>query len=137
MQRVHNIIGMSPAKLRCVVVDDDHSFLEQVKRWFLLSCSDFEVLPFANSVDAVDYLRNQRADLIVTAYLVPAIDGLQLISIVRAFNAHVPICMTSSVPIQAAALARGATTFISKAALWSQLGSMLAELRAKADSIAA
>jgi hypothetical protein len=77
------MIGMSPAKLRWVVVDDDHSFLEQVKRWFLISCSDFEVLPFANSVDAVDCLRKQRVDLIVTAYPVPAIDGLQLISIVR------------------------------------------------------
>jgi two-component SAPR family response regulator len=58
---------MSPAKLRCVVVDDDCDFLEQVKRWFLRSCADFEVLPFANSVDALDYLRRERVDLIVTA----------------------------------------------------------------------
>lgn len=129
-QRSYSV--MSPAKLRCVVIDDDEVFLDQIKRWFLLSCSDFEVLPFANSVDAIDYLRRQRVDLIVTAYLVPAIDGLQLISIVRAFNAHVPICMTSSVPIRAAALARGATAFVSKAALWSQLGGMLAKLRGRA-----
>jgi CheY-like chemotaxis protein len=115
-----------------VIVDDDREFLEQVKRWFLISCTDFEVFPFANSVDALEYLRRERVDLILTAYLVPAIDGLQLISIVRAFNAHVPICMTSRVPIQAAALARGATSFLSKGNLWSHLGSLLAKLRGPA-----
>jgi CheY-like chemotaxis protein len=124
-----SVVTMSPAKLRCVVVDDDREFLEQVRRWFWISCTDFEVCPFANSVEALDYLRRERVDLIVTAYLVPAIDGLQLISIVRAFNAHVPICMTSRVPIQDAALARGATAFVSKARLWSQLGSLLRKLR--------
>src|SRR5688572_26600735 len=128
---------MTPAKLRCVVVDDDHEFMDQVKRWFLISCSDFEVLPFANSVEALDYVRRERVDLIVTAYLVPAIDGLQLISIVRAFNAHVPICMTSSVPIRAAALARGATAFCSKAGLWTHLGGLLGRFRERAAAFAA
>jgi CheY-like chemotaxis protein len=128
---------MTPAKLRCVVVDDDPEFLEQVKRWFLLSCSDFEVLPFANSVDALDYVRRERVDLIVTAYLIPAMDGLQFISIVRAFNAHVPICMTSHVPIQAVALARGATAFCAKARLWTHLGGLLGRLRKRAATFAA
>ena len=123
---------MSPAKLRCVVVDDDREFLDQVKRWFLISCSDFEVLPFANSVDAIDYVRRERVDLIVTAYLIPAMDGLQFISLVRAFNSRVPICMTSHVPIQTAALARGATAFCSKAGLWTHLGGLLGRLRERA-----
>lgn len=120
---------MSPAQLRCVIVDDDHAFLEQVKRWFLIRCPDIEVLPFSNSVEAADYLRRQRVDLIVTAYLVAPMDGLQLIGIVRAFDAHVPICMTSSVPIEAAALARGATAFVPKAAIWPELGNMVTTLR--------
>lgn len=120
---------MPPAQLRCVVVDDDHAFLEQVKRWLLIRRPDIEVLPFSNNVEAADYLRRQPVDLIVTAYLVPPMDGLQFISIVRAFNAHVPICMTSSVPIQAAALSRGATAFVPKAALWTELGNMVATLR--------
>ena len=120
---------MRPAKLRCVVVDDDREFLEQVNRWFVHSGTDFEVLPFASSVDALDYLRRERVDLILTAYLVAPIDGLQIISIIRGFNAHVPICMVSSVPMQAAALARGATAFLAKARLWSQLDSVLAKVR--------
>lgn len=120
---------MSPAQLRCVIVDDDHAFLEHVKRWFHINCPDIEVLPFSNSVEAADCLRRQQVDLIVTAYLVSPMDGLQLISIVRAFDAHVPICMTSSVPIEAAALSRGATAFVPKAALWTELGNRVATLR--------
>lgn len=128
---------MTPAKLRCVVVDHDREFLEQVKHWFLISCSDFEVLQFANSVDAIGYVRRERVDLIVTAYLIPAMDGLQFISIVRALNARVPICMISHVPIQAVALARGATAFCSKAGLWTHPGGLLGRLRERATAFAA
>lgn len=119
---------MHPAKLRCVVIDDDREFLEKVKRWFVASCADFEVLPFSSSPEAVEFLRRERVDLVFTGYLMPQIDGLQVISTIRSFNAHVPICMASSVPMQAVALARGATTFVSKSRLWTQLGDLVAGL---------
>jgi CheY-like chemotaxis protein len=122
---------MGPAKLRCVVVDDDREFLEKVQRWFLASCTDFEVLPFSNGADALDFLRHGRVDLIFTGYLMPQIDGLQLISSVRAFNRDVPIIMASVVPIQATAEARGATGFFKKSAFWSHLEAILAPLRAR------
>lgn len=128
---------MAPAKLRCVVVDDDREFLEKVKRWFVTSCADFEVLPFASSLDAVDYIRRERVDLILTGYLIAPVDGLQVISIIRRFNAHVPIYMMSNVPLQATALARGATAFFAKSGLWSQLGTVLGRFRQRGASIAA
>lgn len=123
---------MSSSKLRCVVVDDDREFLEKVQRWFVTSCTDFEVVPFSRGMDAIDFIREKRVDLLFTAYLMPQIDGLQLISIVRSFNPCLPILMASGVPIQAPALARGATAFVTKSALWTQLGAMLARLRESA-----
>ena len=51
------------------------------------------------------------------------------------FNAHVPICMMSSVPMQTVALARGATAFFSKAGPWSQRGGLLGKLRAQPASL--
>lgn len=128
---------MSPAKLRCVVVDDDHEFLEHVKRWFLTSCTDFEVLPFASSVDALDYIRRERVDLVLTAYLVRPIDGLQIISSIRAFDPRLPICLMSSVPLAATALARGATEFLAKSRVRSQLEAVLARLREQLVPLAA
>lgn len=126
---------MKPAKLRCVVIDDDREFLEKLQRWFVTSCTDFEVLPFANGLDAVEFLRQKRADLVLTAYLMPQIDGLQLITLIRTFNAHVPIYMASAVPIGAPALARGATAFFAKGALWFQLRAALEKLRAGAATL--
>lgn len=128
---------MSPAKLRCVVIDDDREFLAKLNRWFGTNGTDFEVQAFSDGIDAIDFLRRGGADLVLTAYLMPQIDGLQLISIIRSFDAHVPICMTSSVPVQSVALARGATAFCSKAVLWSQLGELLGRLRPQPGSLAA
>jgi putative two-component system response regulator len=129
--------SMSPAKLRCVVIDDDQEFLVRVQRWFVTSCTDFEVLPFSNGIDAVEFLRQKRVDLIFTGYLMPQIDGLQLISAIRAFNPQVPIFMASGVPIEKTALARGATGFLRKGALWSQLAAILAKLRERMAPLAA
>jgi DNA-binding NtrC family response regulator len=120
---------MSPAKLRCIVIDHDPDFLEKARRWFVTSCTDFEVLPFSSSLDAVEFLREKRVDLILTAYLMPQIDGLQLISIARGLHPRVPIVMTSGVPICAAALARGATAFFAKGSIWLHLDATLARLR--------
>jgi DNA-binding response OmpR family regulator len=110
-------------------VDDDADFLAQMKRWFVATCLGYEVVLFSSSVDAVDYIRLRNVDLVLTAYLVPQIDGLRFISIVRSFNAEVPIIMLSNVPVQAAALARGATAFLSKGALWTHLETRVRELR--------
>jgi CheY-like chemotaxis protein len=112
----------APNRPRVVVVDRDPEFSAKVKRWFVASCLDFEVLPFSNGVDALDYIRQRRPDLIFTAYLVPQLDGLQFITAVRMFDPQVPIMMVSHVPVQAAALARGATQFCAKRALWAGLG---------------
>lgn len=113
------------AKPRCVIVDDDVEFLDQVKRFFVAACLDYEVVAFPSSTAAVDYLRTRRADVILTAYLVPQIDGLQFIRLVRAMDARVPILMLSSVPVKAAALAVGATAFIAKRSLWTHLAAAL------------
>ena len=120
------------AKPRCVVLDDDAEFLDQIRRFFAASCLDYEVVAFSNSVEAVEFIRRRRVDLILTAYLVPQIDGLQFISLVRSWNAAVPILMLSHVPVRAAALARGASAFLAKSALWTQLEAMLGALRAPA-----
>lgn len=128
---------MSPAKLRCVVVDDDREFLEHIHRWFRSSYPEFEVVAFTGSIDALECLRRERADLILTAYLMAAVDGLQFISIVRGFDVHVPICMMSSVPMKASALARGATEFFPKSELWIRRESFVVKLRADAAPLAA
>jgi two-component system response regulator HydG len=114
---------------RCVVIDHDPDFLEQVKRCLASTWRDCEVVSFRSSIDAIEFIRERRVDLILTAYLVPAIDGLQLIRLVRSFDPRVPILMLSSVPVKAAALAQGATAFLAKSTLWRRLDAVLARVR--------
>lgn len=125
------------SKPRCVVVDDDPDYLDRVKRLFITSCLDYDIVPFSNSVEAVEFIRQRRVDLILTAYLLPQIDGLQFISTVRSMNAHVPILMLSGVPIKAAALARGATGFVAKGALWTHLAAIVRQLHRPPRKLAA
>lgn len=110
---------MASHKTRCVVVDDDRDFLEKVQRWFLSSYPQVELVTFTHALDAADYLRGNEVDFVVTAYLMPQIDGLQLISMIRSFNPHVTLYMSSAVPMRDAALGRGANGFCSRAAVWS------------------
>jgi CheY-like chemotaxis protein len=129
---------MNPAaKLRYAVIDDDREFLAKMHRWFFSTCPDVEVLSFASALDAIEFLRRERVDAIFTAYLMPQVDGLQLISILRGFDSQVPIFMTSEVPVEDAAIARGANGFIPKPMLWSELDEVIAELRPSAAPLAA
>jgi CheY-like chemotaxis protein len=129
---------MNPAaKLRCVVIDDDREFLAKLHRWFFSSCPDVEVLPFAHALDAIEFLRRERVDAIFTAYLMPQIDGLQLIGILRGFDAQVPIFMISEVPLGDAAIARGANAFLPKTQLWAELDTVVSELRESVAPLAA
>lgn len=128
---------MSPGKLRCVVVDDDHEFLARAQRCFVASGFDVDVLPFADPVDAIACMRQTRVDVVFTAYLMPEIDGLQLIAIIRTFNEHVPIYMASGVPIGATALARGATGFFAKATFGSHFDEVLTTARKALTPLAA
>lgn len=128
---------MTPSKLRCVVVDDDQQFLAKLRRFLESTHPEFEVITFPDSVEAVHHLRSSRADVVLTAYLMPQIDGLQLVSAVRAVDPEVPICIMSAVPIREVGLARGATAFVSKANALAFLDQGLRQLCTRSSTQAA
>lgn len=121
---------MTPAP-RCLVVDRDHEFLDQVKRCFAASGLSYALVIFASSVEALEFARQNKVDLVLTGYLMPQIDGLHLVASIRSFNPTVPIVMISDFPAEAAALRRGATAFLDKAALWAQLESCVRKVEVK------
>lgn len=114
-------------KPHCLVVHADRDFLGQLERFFRTSQPGYEVVAFANSVEALEHARQGSVALMVTSYLLPQIDGLHLIRSVRAFDPEVPIIMISDVPVEVAALSHGASAFIDTDAWWTHLD---AEIRA-------
>ena len=58
----------------CVIIDDDRQFLAQITRWFGTNFPNFSVHAFSSSVEAIDFVRCNRVELIVTAYLIAQIE---------------------------------------------------------------
>lgn len=109
-----------------------------MKRCFVTSQLDYEVVTFGSSVDALEFARSKPVHLILTSYLLPQIDGLHFISSVRVFNASVPIILIADAPVGTAALERGATAFLGREALWTELATQVNELRpAATEAVAA
>lgn len=122
---------MTPAP-KCLVVDSDRDFLDQVKRCFAASGLPHALTTFSNSVEALEFVRLNKLDLVITGYLMPQIDGLHLVASIRSFDRTVPLILVSDLPAEAAALRRGATAFLEKAALWSRLERCVGQAMAKA-----
>jgi CheY-like chemotaxis protein len=71
------------SSISVVVVDDNRNFL-QIMRGVLRACGVGESFEAANAYKALEYLRNRDVDIIMTDYKMPEIDGIELISMIRA-----------------------------------------------------
>lgn len=119
--------GMN-SKPQCLVVHGDREWLGQLTRFFKLSRPGCEVVTFSNSVEALEYARSGRVELIVTDYLLPQIDGLHFIRSVRTFDEGVPIILMSDVPVEVAARSHGATAFLGTESWWTELEARITEI---------
>jgi DNA-binding response OmpR family regulator len=63
-------------KFKLVVIDDHHDTLELLK--YNLNNEGYDVKKFYNAVDALKYINNENTDLVVTDWMLPEMDGLDL-----------------------------------------------------------
>jgi len=63
-------------KYRLVVIDDHHDTLELLKYNF--TQEDYEVKNFFNAVDALKYITGENTDMVITDWMLPEMDGLDL-----------------------------------------------------------
>src|SRR5262245_51679245 len=100
-------------KKRVLVVDDEEK-LRRVIELHLIS-SGFDVDKAASAEEAVKFA--DRADLVLTDLRLPGMDGLELLSVLRRQNSHVPvIVMTAFGTVENAveAMKSGAADFLLK-----------------------
>ena len=103
--------------LRILVVDDDALAIELF--WRDLPADQFSVLTAANGAEALELLRAEPFDLLVTDVVMPGMSGLQLIAAVRATSQifHLPILVAtgySADPTRIACLQAGADYCMTK-----------------------
>jgi CheY-like chemotaxis protein len=116
------------APARCVVIDDRSDLLALELKIVRTVRPSLDLVAFDSSIDALDFLRANPVDLILTDFQMPFVDGLRLIAAVRLVDRHVRIIMMSGQHLESAALAAGANAFVLKPALLRDLGAILESL---------
>jgi two-component system chemotaxis response regulator CheY len=68
----------------CVLVVDDEPTVRQLIRRWISRTTEAETLEAANGLEALEILCNKEVDLIVTDIDMPVLDGIEMLSLVRA-----------------------------------------------------
>ena len=128
---------------KIIVIDDEKIVGDMAKK--ILQAEGYEVDAFIDSQVALEAIRAQRYDLVITDLKMPLVDGMDLIDIVKKINAALPIIIiTAYGTIETAeeAIQKGAYDFITKpfrketilitirrALEWKRMQGELAELK--------
>lgn len=65
-----------------VLVDDEEMVITSIKSFLVLE-TDYEVRGFTSPAEAIDFLEKNRADVVVSDYLMPDIDGITFLAKVK------------------------------------------------------
>jgi len=110
---------------RCILVDDNQDFLTVAERYLSMICPEFEVISFLDAFAALDFLKKNRVELLVTDFHMPSFDGLRLTRAVRAFDPDIPIVMMSGDAVEGDVLVSGVNAFVPKCSLTSMLSPII------------
>lgn len=84
-----------PARMKILLVDDHTILLEGVKS-LLSQEDDLQIVGQADSAEgALEFLKNQDVDLIITDYSMPGMDGLSLLNTVKRIAPNTKIILLS------------------------------------------
>src|SRR3569623_3587362 len=100
---------------RVMVVDDDLTVREVVVTY--LRAAGYDVGEAADGESALAGLRDDPADLVVLALMLPGIDGLEVCRRIRAKGDDVPVIMLTALGSESArvvGLERGADDYVTK-----------------------
>jgi PAS domain S-box-containing protein len=78
--------------IRVLHVDDEVSFLE-LSSFFLKREGDFEVETVGNAESALEKMQTQNYDAVVADYILPGMDGIEMLKIIRAKGLQIPLIL--------------------------------------------
>lgn len=107
---------MENQKLKAVVIDDEEVNLLLFEEY--IKDLGMDIITFDNSKDGLEYLKNNGADIVYVDYVMPEMNGIELIQEFRKVHKTTPVIMITSIADDEAlmlqALDVGATEFLLK-----------------------
>ncbi len=79
---------------KVLITDDDQKLLKMLKR--TLAYENMDVLTASNGVEALETVRDQQPDVMILDWMMPEMDGLELIERLRDMNKRLPILMLTA-----------------------------------------
>lgn len=86
--------SLEVGKAQVLIVDDEEAIREVVST--LLESQGYQCSAVGNGRLAVEHLKRNSADLVLSDMLMPEMDGLQLLSWLRSYDAEVPMIMVTA-----------------------------------------
>jgi CheY-like chemotaxis protein len=102
---------------KVIVVDDSGSARSILGKILRSLDAGISMVDFATAEDALVWLENSDCDLVITDYLMPGMDGMELARAVRAHPRlhHIPVIMITVEPsVRSRALQCGVSQFLTK-----------------------
>ncbi len=80
---------------KLVLIDDELHEIKQIERLIHRITEEFDVISFTNSFVALNYIKSNKTDVIVTDIRMPNMDGISLIKEISRINADIKIIILS------------------------------------------
>ncbi|HBE72922.1 MAG TPA: hypothetical protein DDW31_02330 [candidate division Zixibacteria bacterium] len=113
-----------------LIVDDEKSFLSLLEEGFKASRQDFKVSTAENGRQAVEHLRSNQVDLVVTDIKMPQMDGFELLSYLKESHPNVPVILMTAFgthDIEERLRAMGASQYLEKPLDFEMLAGKIVE----------
>ena len=72
-----------------VIVDDEEMVLTSLSSLLSLE-TDYEIKTFLSSKEALDHIKNEETDLVISDFLMPEMDGITFLGKVRKIKPEIP-----------------------------------------------
>jgi DNA-binding NtrC family response regulator len=106
---------MTMSHARILVVDDEPFARQTLSEW--LRGMDFHVFEAESGRQAMETIRRDEPDIVISDVVMPGMDGIQLLKEAKAVKADLPFLMISGYPshsIASSVMKYGASDFLSK-----------------------
>jgi putative two-component system response regulator len=103
-------------KIKAISIDDEEINLLMLEE--IAKTIGVDLVSFMDPLKAVEHIKKSEIDLVFVDYLMPGIDGIEMIRIIRKYHNNIPIVMITALSdrrdLKISALEAGATDFLSK-----------------------